>query len=103
MDLNGDGILDVTSGQYTPGIVTFFEGTPNGFKKGVPLEEAGLDPHSRQDMKSTMATANFVDWDADGDYAMVVGNVLGEVFVNTRTYPKTCLSSRTVQARCRKP
>jgi hypothetical protein len=82
VDLNGDGILDVTSGQYTPGIVTFFEGTPTGFRKGVPIEEVGIDPRGKQDMKTTMATANFVDWDGDGDYDMIVGNVLGEVFVN---------------------
>jgi hypothetical protein len=82
-DLNGDGITDVISGQYTEGFINFYEGTgkhPLQFKKGVkllqPELEHGLTPN---DLTWLMRTANFIDFDSDGDYDLVWGNVLGDV------------------------
>lgn len=83
MDLNGDGRLDVISGRYSPGIVTFFEGSENGFLAGRTIEE--IDETQDGDgfsMLRAMATANFTDWDGDGDYDMILGNVKGAVFLN---------------------
>jgi len=82
VDLNGDGIADVTSGQYWPGIVTFFEGSQTGLKKGAVIPEVGVEQAKTNDMKFAQSTASFVDWDGDGDLDMLIGSVFGDIFIN---------------------
>ena len=102
MDLDGDGILDVTSGRYDPGVVSFFKGTKAGFERGVLIREAhvtdavtglaarpGSATSDEQDMDTMMATANWADWDGDGDLDMVVGSIKGCIYVNRNTGTKT--------------
>jgi hypothetical protein len=87
MDLNGDGIMDVTSGQYTDKYINFYEGIsekPFQFKDSVKLVqpelEAGKGNFKDGDLNWSMRTANFIDFDGDGDYDMVWGNVEGQIF-----------------------
>lgn len=83
-DLTGDGILDITSGQYMPGQVNIFEGTTDGFKKKRVLDEV-FEKSEKQDGSNTdvtMATMNLCDWDGDGDQDMVVGSTSGTINVN---------------------
>jgi hypothetical protein len=88
VDLNGDGRMDLVSGEYSPGNIHFFEGTRGGFKASKPLAEEGAD---FKDMNRWMSTVHFADWDGDKDLDMVVGSVMGGVYLNvnkgTRTKP----------------
>ncbi len=87
MDLDGDGWDEVISGQYSPGLVNLWRGVEGGFGahsylpeatfgEGVDLSELGF---SDTPMETWMATANFADWDGDGDFDMIVGDVKGGV------------------------
>lgn len=92
IDLNGDGIMDVTSGQYMGGFINFYEGTgekPFQFKAGVNLLQPELEKEAAKDSHDwKMRTANFIDFDGDGDDDMIWGNVSGEVFYAQNTGTK---------------
>ncbi len=78
MDLDGDDILDVISGRYIPGTVYWFRGAKDG-TFGPRLE---LLPTEKGDQAAAMATANATDFDGDGDYDLIIGNVKGAVFLS---------------------
>ncbi|MET3876923.1 FG-GAP-like repeat-containing protein [Chitinophaga sp. OAE865] len=92
-DLNGDGITDVISGQFSGGFINFFEGTgkhPLQFKKGVKLAQPELE-HELAPGEYTwfMRTANLIDFDSDGDYDLVWGNAKGDVMYTENIGTKT--------------
>ena len=87
-DLDADGQLDIITGQYHPGEVTWFRGTGDGFLPGETLPQEG-DPAANGlpgfgdyngepgDIGTfdywVYSSASFGDLDGDGDYDLIVG------------------------------
>ncbi len=87
-DLNDDGYLDMITGQYHPGEVTWFRGSAEGFLPGQSLPQQG-DPASNGNPDFgnydgepgdigtfdywVYTSATFGDLDDDGDYDLIVG------------------------------
>ncbi|HEX6812812.1 MAG TPA: VCBS repeat-containing protein [Planctomycetota bacterium] len=88
-DLNGDGHADMISGSYWPGDITVFFGQGAGkFAAGEFLKDpAGKNANAgppweserKPQMDSLAAAPWLVDWDADGDLDLLVGNIEGHV------------------------
>ena len=92
VDLNDDGLMDIISGQYHPGDVTWFRGTRRGFAPGRKLEQEGdpwsainnftlqnndVNPNDVNPIETfgywAYSSANFGDLDGDGDHDMING------------------------------
>ncbi len=106
-DLNNDGHTDLLSGQYTPGYITWFRGSEDGFLPGITLEES-YDPYKDrvdnfEEAMSLPATdpkgnrywsrtdVDFGDFDNDGDQDMIIGG--GQLLricenIGTKSAPK---------------
>lgn len=78
-DLDGDGVRDMISNSYDPGHCYLFRGLPEhklasieeiADKAGVPLRS---DPNQQQNFQSFGSFFTPVDWDADGDFDMLIG------------------------------
>ena len=87
-DLDDDGHLDMITGQYHPGEVTWFRGTGDGFEPGIKLPQEGDPAVNGQPMMGNYegepgdigtfhywvySSASFGDFDDDGDYDLIVG------------------------------
>jgi FG-GAP-like repeat len=77
VDLDGDGRSDVISGSW-PGEIYFFRRESNGkFAAGVPLKGGDGKP-----INVGAASAAFAaDWNGTGAMDLIIGTVLGEVWV----------------------
>jgi hypothetical protein len=77
VDLDGDGRTDVLSGSW-PGEIYFFRRQPDGtFAAGVQLKDRQGKPLTVGSGSAAFAA----DWDGNGTVDLVVGNVLGEVYL----------------------
>jgi len=91
VDLNGDGHDDVISGSYWPGHIYVFEGRGKGeFKKGYILCDRDGEKliaskpwksEREPDMDSLASAPHLIDFDADGDLDLLVGNIAGRVIL----------------------
>ncbi|QDT92235.1 FG-GAP repeat domain-containing protein [Gimesia algae] len=79
VDLDDDGIRDFISSSYDPGTCFYFRGLPD-HKFAAPVElkdKAGVPVRSsvkqKQDYQSFGSFYTPVDWDADGDFDLLIG------------------------------
>ncbi|MYD81389.1 MAG: hypothetical protein F4X44_12345 [Gammaproteobacteria bacterium] len=87
-DLNDDGYVDMITGQYHPGEVTWYRGSAEGFLPGVKLPQEGDpssnwnpfmggddDPPDETEMFFywVYSSAAMGDFDDDGDYDLIFG------------------------------
>ncbi|MEN1680195.1 MAG: FG-GAP-like repeat-containing protein [Planctomycetota bacterium] len=79
VDLNGDGVRDFVSNSYDPGHCYFFPAlAPGAFGEREELKDAAgvpirSSPVQQQDYQSFGSFFTPVDWDADGDFDLLVG------------------------------
>lgn len=98
VDLDSDGYPDIVTGQYNPGVVTWFRGSETGFLPGKPLPQfgeeygAGRKPDhklSRKDPKSVdywnYSAVDFGDFEGRGLQDMIVGGSELRISKNTGT------------------
>lgn len=87
-DLNDDGHIDMITGQYHPGEVTWFRGSAEGFLPGIKLSQEG-DPSAqwnplmggdegpKDEIESFIywvySSAAMGDFDDDGDFDLIFG------------------------------
>jgi len=84
-DLNADGIRDFISNSYDPGHCYYFQGIGGGkFAERVELvDKASVPvrsmPVQKQDYQSFGSFFTPVDWDADGDLDLLIGDFSGKL------------------------
>jgi hypothetical protein len=85
VDFDHDGVLDFLANSYDPGHCYFFRGVGDGTfekpveivdKNNVPVRSA---PEQKQKVQSFGSFYVPVDWDADGDYDLLIGCFDGEL------------------------
>ncbi|MGE0143006.1 MAG: FG-GAP repeat domain-containing protein [Planctomycetota bacterium] len=90
MDLDADGRRDVLSGSYMPGHIYWFRNEGEGryiSRRLVDVEDrpihagdSSVEPdENKPDLDGLAAAVWAVDWDADGDFDLLVGNIAGRV------------------------
>ena len=82
VDLDSDGRADILSGSYAPGNLILFAGREGG--RFAPPQV--LQDSQKTELRVGRASVPFAcDWDRDGDLDLVIGNMLGRVFLARNT------------------
>lgn len=94
VDINGDGIIDILSGQYNPGLISLWKGTSKGFEPRVYVKQQGYTPGAKLSLTSgkhdedinnfwywNYSSAAFADFDGDGLQDLFVGGSGSELRV----------------------
>jgi hypothetical protein len=96
-DIDGDGILDLTSGSYAPGFVYWFKGRGDGkfHLRQILTDTAGWpampmpeqNPYAEvygesgaNTLGNYMANIAWTDWDDNGHPDLIIGNIEGRLF-----------------------
>jgi hypothetical protein len=100
VDLDQDGYLDILTGQYNPGQISWWRGTKDGFQPRQFVDQQGykdkiyssvLEPNSEEDPNSldywNYSSAGFGDFNGDGLTDLFVGG-FGELRVALNTGTK---------------
>jgi hypothetical protein len=98
VDLNNDGYKDVVTGQYNPGLVTWFRGSESGFLAGQKIpqfaDENGAGLHSSSKLSVldpaglwywNYSAVDFGDFDGKGLQDMIVGGAALRISKNIGT------------------
>ncbi len=108
MDLDGDGERDLISGSYWPGDLYWFRGLGDFEfaagaaildENGAPLTSGKFRNTDEPDDTGLASAPCAVDWEGDGDFDLLVGNILGAVIlienVGDARAPRFPASART--------
>lgn len=76
-DFDADGDLDVLSGSYPGELYLFRRNADGSFQDGEKLK----DRNGKEIKADKASTAFLADWDADGDFDLVLGSIKGDVYV----------------------
>lgn len=110
--MNGDGHLDMITGHYWPGDIFVFWGKKDGSFKpmdhlkdttGRNLNAGPVWESEEEPAMSSLAAAPYAtDFDGDGDYDMLIGNITGNIVymenVGDRKNPKFSTKRQNLQA-----
>ncbi len=76
-DFDADGDLDVLSGSYPGELYLFRRNADGSFQDGEKLKD-----RNGKEIKADKASTVFLaDWDADGDFDLVLGSINGDVYL----------------------
>jgi hypothetical protein len=63
VDLDNDGYQDIATGQYNPGIVTWFRGSEEGFHRGQELPQFGDPRVGSKQRDNSIPRTNHLSWE----------------------------------------